>query len=668
MRMLNILSKSSNQNIYDPNLNYKLFNSYSNELSKKLLDLIKNKNKSSFEELVIFMFENPDAFKIIDFYYPYNNIELREGELKFSNYYIYLWHHLYSKNYNFSVRINNERYNVVFPDSNQSERITPYFILNEDKSLILSLNSFLKYNKKNDNEKDYIIYIEEAKEEKTIEMIIWLMDNYNKSFPETQLKIFKEIDELQLESYNFFTNNSSSLISRIWSLLINLTDKYSDVLKYLIKSLCFLETDAMKIFKYLYDNLDENHFEDLIRNLHNISFFCDSDSILWKYKNLIYNFQEKEKDEDNRNNEKYYNYFKSQKIDIDDEILSIKKEINNISKLSIYWDDNKIDNYKGKLLTLQNLLISYKNKDIEDAEITKLRSEASSLLIKLDNKTKNNQSSKKSLNFLKDEITKFTTSVKPTKELFKILQNKTNVFMNLIGRKDENNIDTLLLPNKNDSNIDIDMKHFKLYELIFWYSLIDEGLSKLLDPETDERAFMEISMNLYKDMELDPIITYINEKKLELSGNTENKNLSFKDKQNINQMLRGIFLSKIKSNKIELKDLSNFVHNINSKMYQNEEISDEEYYFTIMISEKYSKNLKIKIPFFEPFDVFYLFYKYDKGKSYKLVDSFNEVCNFGGSNDIAETISKKKMIIMICLKYQMKWAYYFMKIFAMINI
>ena len=59
-------------------------------------------------------------------------------------------------------------------------------------------------------------------------------------------------------------------------------------------------------------------------------------------------------------------------------------------------------------------------------------------------------------------------------------------------------------------------------------------------------------------MELDPIITYINEKKFELSGNTENKNLSFKDQQNIKQMLRGILLYKIKSNNINLKDLSNF--------------------------------------------------------------------------------------------------------------
>ena len=118
-------------------------------------------------------------------------------------------------------------------------------------------------------------------------------------------------------------------------------------------------------------------------------------------------------------------------------------------------------------------------------------------------------------------------------------------------------------------------------------------------------------MNLYKDMELDPIIAYINEKKLELSGNTKNKKISFKDQQKIKQMLRGILLSKLKNYDIELKDLSNFVKNINSKIFQNDEISDEEYYFSIMISDKYSKKLKIKMPIFGPLDVFYLFYKYD---------------------------------------------------------
>ena len=107
-------------------------------------------------------------------------------------------------------------------------------------------------------------------------------------------------------------------------------------------------------------------------------------------------------------------------------------------------------------------------------------------------------------------------------------------------------------------------------------------------------------------------------------------------------MLRGTLLSKIRNSGIDLKDLNNFVKNINSKINQNEEISDEEFNFTYMISNKYSKNLKIIMPIFEPLDAFYLFYKYDKNKTYKLGDAFSKIgANFGGINDIAETILKK---------------------------
>ena len=71
------------------------------------------------------------------------------------------------------------------------------------------------------------------------------------------------------------------------------------------------------------------------------------------------------------------------------------------------------------------------------------------------------------------------------------MHNEVNVFINLADRIDENNIDTLFLPNKNILLIKIDMKHFKLNELLLWYTLMDDGLIKLLDPEVDERTFME---------------------------------------------------------------------------------------------------------------------------------------------------------------------------------
>ncbi len=627
--------------IYEENLNYELFTPYTNELCKILSNLIKHSNKIYFEELVLFLFQYPESFKIIHYYYPYNNNELKEGELKYANYYIYYWYNLYRKKINFSVRIKNQRYDIIFEEENQVEKCNPYFVLNENNSLCLSKESFLKKNFKNECK---IIYLEKKPEENTIDMLTWIEKHYNQLYKESRLKTLDEIDNFQLETANFFTTNTSNLISRIWSLLINLIDKFPDVIKYFKNSCCFLEKDAFCYFEYLYNNLEVNHLIDLIKNIAELSFFCESisESMLWKYRILLNNLENEQKNEneDYNNNEIYYDYFKSQNVDADGEIDLIKNEIKNLNKLLIYWEEKTVDTYKSKLLTLQNLIISYKNKDIEDAEITKLRGDANALLIHLENKVKNKSSSIKSLNFLKEEITKFTTSNKPTKEQYKILYNKVYIFINLVGKETETKkMDTLFLPNKEQIRM-IDTKNYKLHELLFWYSFVEDNFNKLFDPDTSEKESMELTMNLYKDSELDPIMTFISEKKLELSG--ENQNLSFKDQKKVKQMLRGIFISKIRNNKIDLKDVNDLVKVLNSRINYTEEIPDEEYYFSYMVSDKYPKNLKLRMPIFEALDVFYLFYKYDKGNLYKLGEIFNGVnCNFGGIKDIVDEIFRK---------------------------
>ena len=58
----------------------------------------------------------------------------------------------------------------------------------------------------------------------------------------------------------------------------------------------------------------------------------------------------------------------------------------------------------------------------------------------------------------------------------------------------------------------IDTKNYKLHELIFWYSFVEENFNKIFDPDTSEKESMELTMNLYKDSELDPIMTFISEK------------------------------------------------------------------------------------------------------------------------------------------------------------
>ena len=369
------------------------FTLYSNELAKKLNDLSKYKTKIYFEELVLFLYKYLVTFKIIHYFYPYNNNALKEGELKYSNYYIYYWYNLYCKKYNFSVRIRDQRYDIIFPDENQDNKVIPYFILNENNSLLISKNSFLKQKTKNfvDNKDETkILYFEKADEENTDNMFKFIFYNFNGLYKESPLKTNKDIDAFQLQTLNFYTNNISTLVSRIWSLIINLTDKFPDVLKYLKNSCCFLEQDTMEIFQFLYqNNLDINLLDDLINNLKDISFFCESksESMLWKYRIFLNKLELDEKEEINYN--KYYQYFKSENIDADDELSLLKNELNNIqNKLPIYWPDDKIDIYKSKLLTLQNLIISYKNKDIEDAEITKLRNDGNTFMYHLDNKVK----------------------------------------------------------------------------------------------------------------------------------------------------------------------------------------------------------------------------------------------------------------------------------------
>lgn len=87
------------------------------------------------------------------------------------------------------------------------------------------------------------------------------------------------------------------------------------------------------------------------------------------------------------------------------------------------------------------------------------------------------------MNFLKDEITKFQNSEKPTKKLYDILYNKVSIFINLVRKENEQKLDILNLPNKDQMNY-FDTKNYKLYDLIFWFSFNEENINILFDPDT----------------------------------------------------------------------------------------------------------------------------------------------------------------------------------------
>ena len=616
MRFLNLILKEKNlDNIYNPNLNYELFTTASNELCITLSNLIKKKDKRSFENLIEFLVNNPEAFKIVHYYYPYDIAELKEGELKNANFYIYYFSLLYWKRINFSIRIKDKRYNITFPEEDQINKYNPYFILNEEKSLNLSRGSLVKENL---SEKEFkIIYLEDPPEINTKYMFEFIRLHLVELYIDSSIKNFDNTNDYQLETSNFFIDDESNLVSRILSLVINLTDKYRDVIEYLKNYCCFLERDTIKVFENLYNNLYKYDLNELIKNIQGIPF-----SLLWKYRTYL---NDPEKNEKN---------LEINKEKIDDELKLLENEVNNLDNLSYFnWDKTIIMNYKKKLWSLKFKLFSIKNKDNENPEITKLRKDSKVLLILLEEKVKNKTNLIKSYNDLKADISNFIVCKEPTKEKYEALKNQLNILIDLTLRKNNKNLDYLNLPNKNDIRI-IDTENYMIYDLIFWFSSIEGYLEKLMHKNTHDDTYFKLVTILNQHNELEPIMKFIREKKLEFEG--ENQYFKDTDKKKVKQMLRGIFILKLKNYKINLDDFNKIVDEINSRINYPDEIPNEEYIFSFLISDIYPKNLKIKIPIFEPIDAFYFFYKYDKENSFKLSEIFKEINNlFGGIKQIA---------------------------------
>lgn len=630
LRFLNLLLDSKNKiEIYNPEINYELFLDCSNELSKKLSDLVQNKTKAYFDELILFLVKYPEAFKIIHYYYPYNDDSLKNGELKHSNYYIYLFNYFYINKYNFSIRLEKIRYDIIFPEEDQSLKINPYFILNEEKSLNLSYRSYIKM----DN--DYH-YFEKSPEENTKEMFERIREELDNS----ALKTEEEINQFHLETSNFFYDSPSTLISKILSLIINLKYEYPHFIEYLKQSCCFIEKDIIEKLNDLYEKLDKNNLNTKINILSEISFFCSSraKSMIWKYRFLINSDKFK-----NIDKEYFYDYIKKEekKINPEEEISTLTKEKNNLDKLVDFLGKNNIENYRAKLMKLEELLTLYKNKDKEDEEITELRNKANGLRNIIEEKLGNQ--SNLIIDNLKNKIIDFANSPNPKKEDYDKLDKDVTAFIS-----DFNNIkkvDILNLPNKDDIETE-EFDKYQKYDLLFWYCSVLENIETLFAGTTlVDETYFELIRNLYLQPELEPILTIINEKREEMIEQQikEKENLPQTLYFKVMQMLRGILLTKLRIRGINLKDFNNIVKDINDKIYPNKiSIDESEYNFSYFISNKYSKNLKISFPKFEIMDAFYLFFKYNnKTNKYKLGDIFKNF-SLGGVNDIANEILEKE--------------------------
>ena len=155
--------------------------------------------------------------------------------------------------------------------------------------------------------------------------------------------------------------------------------------------------------------------------------------------------------------------------------------------------------------------------------------------------------------------------------------------------------------------------------MIFWFSKIYQEINELINPEITYKKYLELSAELSKVDEIGHIINYINEKKFD----HENNNLNKEQINIVKNMIRAEFLSKFMNENFNFEKLNNIIED-NNNNYKKNDIREDEYFYFEGISAKYSPNLKVKIPIFEPKDIFHLFFKYSNNDKYKLGEVLDE--------------------------------------------
>ena len=611
LKILNqILKNQNSKQIYEPSININLINNpipILDDLCIALGDLLKNKNKLNFITLIQTLFETPILFNMISILYPFeelNNIE----EIKFNEEYIELWSSLFAKKNNFIVRIEKKKYSIDFNES-QENNIIPYFIFNEKNSILLSKNSYLLFKKK-------YSYIDNVSDKETSEMI-------NDCFDYAKIKRKKKE---KINNYNLFSYNETPMIGRAISILLNL-EKYHNLIIYLKQSFSYLEKDVLETMEILFKEMTGENYKYIIDNLFELNFFCDDNSILWKYRNNMNKVFENEEEE-----------YEDKEINFESEINLAYKELNNIKKLkNLYFDDEKVKKYENNLKALINEFEFAKRKDDNKKEMREYYKKGANLLKNIQKYSQDNIQGK---DLIEEEINKFIKSKNINKELYEKLEKKVKDFIEfnneIYTKKDNNNFSWPKKKISNQKNLKEISEEYKLYELIFKYSEIEQIINELLNPETSYKNYLRISTDL-NTHQLQHINNFIKEKR----DDTYNNQLSNDQRKQVKSMIRAELLSSLMNNKIEIDKIQNFVENINEKMKLNDNILEEEYFYIQNISSNYSPNLKIKMPIFEPNDIFHLFFKYDTKDKYKLGDDIIDEKLIGNINDKIDILLKK---------------------------
>ena len=543
------------------------------------------------------MHKNKENIELINKFFPYNHF-IHRKEYKLICHFLPLIVKLNKEKNNFNIKISDKSFDFKYKDNSD---FIPTFSFFDYNNILFGFDTFLQFgditNLSPEAKKKYVfefpkkptmllkdfykysllfVYLTrkciDAKIKKTKDL---------KGHADYFLKNFETIDSELNErcTYlnDFYINDNSPMIAKLWNLIYFINDKC--IINNLITILNKVESNMLDVVSKLFDEINYNEIELYIGFTKKMANFCKRNSILWKAMFGLDLFEKKET--------------KEEALEIKEKILQEKQNIEAISNFKNIWKNDEYINYLNKSLEIIKIKILKMNKEKEKQMIEQ---KIADLIKKLTTTPINDESMKKMRDIMKSN---FETG-EPTKEFLAQCESKVNEFLkSLTSSKEESK--TNIWPSYYQT-IDYNYKNKDTYSPFFdcllWYSKSSFLLKSYFDKNKSENS-ISIGNKLIAHG-LETICNFLNFKE------ANKQIITATETEQLFSIIKMQFLNRLIENNCYEKII--YMRKIFNDIKERNFIKNKDYKWICDIANNYQLDFNIVFPDFNnPKDLLFLF-------------------------------------------------------------
>lgn len=559
-------------------------------------NLKENKNLDNLSKLISIMHKNNENINIIDKFFPYNHFAFK-NESKLICHLLSIIVKLNREKNDFNIIVSGINYNFKY---NNNSNFIPTFLFTDYNNIVFGIGTCIQFGdisklsgeekKKNSFEfpsnlktldelyKNSLMFIyvtgkcleEKIKQKKNLKKHVI---NFNKEI----IIIDSQLDEKCIYLNNFYINDNSPMIAKLWNLLYFINNK--NIINNLINILNKLESNMLDVASKLLDDINFNEIELYSSFTKKMVNFCKRNSILWK---IILNQNLFEKKET-----------KEEALKIRDKLLEEKKYIETIYNFKNIWKNNEYIKYIDKCLEIINKKILKFEKENEKLI---LEQKIADLIKKLNSTGKIDETMQK----MKESYKSIFEKGERTKAFLEECELKVSAFLkNLENSKQE--LKKSIWPSYYPT-IEYKYENKETYSNFFncllWYSETSSLLKTYFENNNSENS-ISICQKLIKNG-LETISEFINYKE------TNRQTITAKETEKLFSMIKMQFLYKLIDNHCYEKIL--IMRKSFNDIKERNFLKEKDYKWIFDISKKYQLDFSISFPNFNnPKDLLFLF-------------------------------------------------------------